>query len=241
MENKESENAYSEHLNTSHELGKALVTTNFDNALDYAEIGLDSFVSNEVLKEIPIVKTIVGVVRGGLKVKEIFFAKKILTFLKEFHSRKLSQDKLSKFKSEFKEDYKYREKIIEQIMIFNETFIQIEKSKVFANLFAAHLNEKYGWDDFLNLSMCLQHMNMYGVDLLHNMAKFKTPFYGALHDDTSGLLPLLNHSGIVLVWGNHLDITPYGLYLYYYGILGNADGDIKKAYPQVFKSDATQA
>lgn len=123
MENKESENAYSEHLNTSHELGKALVTTNFDNASDYAEIGLDSFVSNEVLKEIPIVKTIVGVVRGGLKAKEIFFAKKILTFLKEFYSSKLTQDKLSKFKLEFKEDYKYREKVIEQIMIFNETFI----------------------------------------------------------------------------------------------------------------------
>ena len=227
------EESYSEHKDTSKEVGIALISNNFDNALDYAEIGLDAFVSDEILKEIPIVKTVVGVVKSGLKVKEIIFAKKILTFLKEFHSGKLPKKKFEKFKKEFTTDEKYRAKVMEQIMVFNDTFLQIEKSKVFANLFAAHLNEAYGWDDFVNLSLCLNQLNMYGVSLFDDMAEFKNPFYGSLHDDVQNRHPLLINSGTISIWGNHLDITVYGLYMYHYGIKGKVDEDIRGTYPAI--------
>lgn len=230
------EESYAEHKDTSKEVAIALASNNLDNALDYAEIGLDSFVSDEILKEIPIVKTVVGVVKSGLKVKEIFFAKKILTFLKEFHSGKLPMDKFYKFKKEFDTDKKYREKVMEQIMIFNDTFLQIEKSKVFANLFAAHLNEAYSWDDFINFSVCLNQLNMYGVSLFDDMAKFRTPFYGGIYDDTKHRHPLLINSGTISIWGNHLDITVYGIYLYHYGLNGKVDQEIREAYPVIFKS-----
>lgn len=230
------EESYAEHRDTSKEVGKALVSNNFDNALDYAEIGLDAFVSDDVLKEIPIIKTVVGVVKSGLKIKEIFFAKKILTFLKEFHSGKLPKEKFDRFQAEFTTDEKYRAKVMEQIMVFSDTFLQVEKSKVFANLFAAHLNEAYGWDDFLNLSFCLNQLNMYGVSLFDDMAEFNNPFYGAIDHDTKRLHPLLSNSGTISIWGNHLDITPYGLYMYHYGVKGQVDEDIREAYPTMFKS-----
>jgi hypothetical protein len=228
--------SYQEHKNTSNEIGKALVSNNFDNALDYAEIGLDAFVSDDILKEIPIVKTVVGVVKSGLKVKEIFFTKKILTFLKEFHSGKLPEEKLSKFQYEFDKNEKYREKVLQEIMVLNDTFLQIEKSKVFANLFAAHLNDAFGWDDFINLSYCLNQLNMFGVSLFDDMAEFKTPFYGAIYDDTKQRYPLLSNSGTISIWGNHLDITAYGLFMYHYGIKGKIDEDISETYPNIFKS-----
>lgn len=236
MTEKKIEESYQEHKNTSSEVGKALVSNNFDNALDYAEIGLDAFVSDNILKEIPIVKTVVGVVKSGLKVKEIFFTKKILTFLKEFHSGKLPKEKFNIFQQEFNTDEKYRTKVMQEIMLFNDTFVQIEKSKVFANLFAAHLNDAYSWDDFVNLSYCLNQLNMFGVPLFDDMAEFKTPFYGALYDDTKQLNPLLSNSGTISIWGNHLDITPYGLYMYHYGVKGKVDEDIRETYPDIFKS-----
>tara|TARA_B110000114_G_C14999342_1_gene360004 strand:- start:197 stop:916 length:720 start_codon:yes stop_codon:yes gene_type:complete len=237
MEDEKIEESYQEHKNTSKEIGKALVSKNFDNSLDYAEIGLDTFVSDDVLKEIPIVKTVVGVVKSGLKIKEIFFTKKILTFLKEFHSGKLPLKKLEKFQKEFDGKIKYREKVLQEIMVLNDNFIQIEKSKIFANLFLAHLNESYGWDDFMNLSYCLNQLNMFGTPLFDDMAKFRKPFYGGIYDDKKQLYPLLNNSGTISVWGNHLDITPYGLYLYHYGIKGKVDEDIRETYPDIFKSE----
>lgn len=232
----DTEESYQEHKNTSNEIGKALVSNNLDNALDYAEIGLDAFVSDDILKEIPIVKTVVGVVKSGLKIKEIFFTKKILTFLKEFHSGKLPEEKLSKFQNEFDNNEKYREKVLQEIMVFNDTFLQIEKSKVFANLFAAHLNDAFGWDDFINLSYCLNQLNMFGVPLFDDMAKFKNPFYGGIYNDTKQLYPLLSNSGTISIWGNHLDITPYGIYMFHYGIKGKIDEDIRETYANIFKS-----
>ncbi|WP_345954778.1 hypothetical protein [Mucilaginibacter sp. PAMB04168] len=235
------EDSYAEHKDTSKEVANALVSDNFDNALDYAEIGLDAFVSDDILKEIPIVKTVVGVVKSGLKVKEIFFTKKILTFLKEFHTGKLPREKFDEFKNDFDTDEKYREKVMEQIMIFNDNFLQIEKSKVFANLFAAHLNGVYGWNDFVNLSYCLNQLNMFGVSLFDDMAEFKTPFRGSIYQDTKELYPLLNNSGTISIWGNHLDITGYGLYIYHYGIKGEVDKNIKEVYPDMFKSEEKMA
>lgn len=235
------EDSYAEHKDTSKEVGLALVSDNFDTALDYAEIGLDAFVSDDVLKEIPIVKTVVGVVKSGLKIKEIFFAKKILTFLKEFHSGKLPKDKFDKFQEEFTTDEKYRGKVMEQIMVFNDSFLQAEKSKVYGNLFAAHLNDAFGWNDFCNLSFCLNQLNMYGVSLFDDMAEFGRPFYGAIDHDTKGRYPLLSNSGTISIWGNHLDITPYGLYMYHYGIKGKVDEDIRGTYPTIFKSKEEMA
>lgn len=239
MQEETTEESYSEHRDTSREVGLSLVSNNFDNALDYAEIGLDAFVTNDILKEIPIVKTVVGVVKSGLKVKEIFFAKKILTFLKEFHSGKLPPNKVDEFREKFTADEKYREKVMEQVMIFNDTFLQVEKSKVFANLFAAHINDKYGWDDFINLSLCLEKMNMYAVGLLGEMANYEKPFQGAYHRDNYNV-PLLTSSGIIEVWGTHLSITPFGIYMYYFGILGKIDGDIRKDNPTIFKEEQSQ-
>jgi hypothetical protein len=230
--------SYEEHKDTTKEIGMALISRNFDNAVDYAEIALDAFVSDDILKEIPIVKTVVGVVKSGLKVKEIFFAKKILTFINEFHSGKLPKDKFEKFKDEFAANENYRAKVMEQIMTFNDTFLQIEKSKVFANLFAAHLNEKYDWDTFLNLSYCLNQLNMFGVSLFDDMAEFERPFKGAIYDDKKHLYPLLLNSGTISIWGNHLDITGYGLYIYHYGIKGKVNEDIKEAYPIIYKEEA---
>ena len=183
----------------------------------------------------------VGVVKSGLKVKEILFTKKILTFLKEFHSGKLPKDKFDKFQEEFITNEKYREKVMEQIMTFNDNFLQIEKAKVFANLFSAYLNQAYGWDDFVNLSYCLNQLNMYGVSLFDDMAEFKTPFYGALYDDTKQRYPLLSNSGTISIWGNHLDITPYGLYIYHYGIKGKVNEDIRATYPAIFKTEEEMA
>jgi hypothetical protein len=68
------------------------------------------------------------------------------------------------------------------------------------------------------------------------MAKFKTPYYGAIYDDTKQLYPILSNSGTISIWGNHLDITPYGLYMYHYGIKGKINEDIRETYPDIFKT-----
>lgn len=89
-------------------LEEGLVKPTVDLMQDYSELGLDAFLDNPVLKEIPLVKTVVGAIRGVVAIREIFLAKKLLTFLREYHGGKLSKEKRSYFLEKFASDIKYR-------------------------------------------------------------------------------------------------------------------------------------
>lgn len=62
-----------------------IVTTGFSKDLtdvgtDFTEIGIDLFLDNEIIKDIPVVKTIFSLVKTGLAIRERCFAKNFLTF-----------------------------------------------------------------------------------------------------------------------------------------------------------------
>jgi hypothetical protein len=192
----------------------------FDLAQDYAELGMDAFIDNDAIKEIPIVKTVVGLIKGGIAVREIFLAKKLLTFMKEFHSGKLKDEKKEAFLQKFNNDKKYRESVVEQIMVLNDRFISVEKSKVLSNLFQAHLNDKFDWEGFCELSECLDKLHTSGFKVLEDGSKSGWHFATYEGKDGGGIL---FSAGVCIIHGNHYSINAYGQYLYYYGIKGDID------------------
>ncbi|MDF2431294.1 MAG: hypothetical protein JWP44_925 [Mucilaginibacter sp.] len=102
-----------------------MIKSPFDLTIDYAELALDSFLDNEAIKQIPIVKTFVGLVKGGVKVHEIFFAKKLLTFLQEFHSGNIEPEKVEHFRN----NLKYRNEAVENLTIMIGRFVDVQKAK----------------------------------------------------------------------------------------------------------------
>lgn len=204
-------------------VGNGLKAPAFDLVVDYAELGLDAFLDNDAIKEIPIVKSVVGLIKGGIAIREIFLAKKLLTFLKEFHSGKLKQEKKAIFLQKFHNDKKYRESVVEQIMILNDRFISIEKSKVLANLFLAHVNDKFDWEGFCQLSECLNDLHTRAFKVLDDSANSDDPFHFVTYEQEKDGGGVLFSAGICIIYGNHYSINAYGQYLYYYGIKGDID------------------
>ncbi len=66
-------------------------------AIDYSEVAIDQILENEILSELPIVKTIYNTFKVGIALKERHFAKKILSFFREFHSGNISGERHSEF------------------------------------------------------------------------------------------------------------------------------------------------
>lgn len=73
---------------------KSLFNSSKDVISDYLEIGIDSLMNEGILKEIPIVNTIVGVLKIGKNVHDRNLLKQTLTFINEFNNNKISHDKL---------------------------------------------------------------------------------------------------------------------------------------------------
>ena len=73
---------------------------------DYLEIGIDSIIDNGILKEIPIVKTIVGVLKVGKNVHDRNLLKQTLVFINEFNRNEIRQDKIEEYKKRIENDSK---------------------------------------------------------------------------------------------------------------------------------------
>ncbi|MEQ6167183.1 hypothetical protein AAOE16_08310 [Ekhidna sp. MALMAid0563] len=149
------------------EFGKSLI----DPSLDLVEMGIDSFIDNEIIKEIPFVNILVGVSKAGISIRDKYNAKKLLLFIKEFNSGSIDEKKLQKFKAKFESNESFRAKVVEQIMVFNDRFITEEKSKISANLLKAWIEEKINWEEFINLNISLDALHPGSFDYLNQWSK----------------------------------------------------------------------
>lgn len=52
-----------------------------DGLMDVAEYSIDEVFNNEIIKQIPIVKTVIGAIQTGINIHDRLFLKKIVAFL----------------------------------------------------------------------------------------------------------------------------------------------------------------
>jgi len=118
-------------------LTRELVRPSLDLAEKYAEISLDSLLTDHaVLKEIPLVKTAVAVFETGVAIRERHFLKKMPSFLKEFHGGPES-DEAGRFKERINTDSGFREKITEHLLVMLNRFASVDKAQSLRHLFRA--------------------------------------------------------------------------------------------------------
>ncbi len=166
--------------------------------------------------------------KEGVAIREIFLAKKLLTFLSNYHNKTLNQVKKLAFLKKFQNDKKYRESVIEQIVVLNDRFIGVEKSKILSNLFLSHINEKFNWEGFQELAQCLDNLNTRGFNILEESEKSQQPFYFKTYEQEKDGGGILFSAGICVIHGNHYSINAHGQYLYFYGIKGDIEYNFPK-------------
>ena len=182
-----------------------------DLEIDYTELVIDNITENDLLKEIPIVKTLVAFYNISSSFMARHNVKKILVFLKEFHTRSVNQVKLEKIKAKFEKDFIYKEQVLETILVLNEKFIKVEQSKILANLLKAHIEEEINWAEFNQLAFVLNSLNPAGYDFLHR--KCKDEQYSVQDGEA-----FMYSCGIGHLDGLKFTITETGHKLYEFGI-----------------------
>jgi hypothetical protein len=176
----------------SGQFGDEIFNPTFDLATDYSEIYIDDLIENETLKEIPLVKSIVGVIRAGISINQFWFAKKLLTFIQEFNLGQIDEEKKSKFKKRFNEDTKYRKKTTEQIMIFVDRFTEINKAKISALLLKAYIEERLTYKEFVSINICLENLHPESYNFFKTMEtlryEIEVEYKGERNADAESLL-----------------------------------------------------
>jgi hypothetical protein len=206
-------------------ISEELINNSLDIGIEYSELVLDDFLGDGVLKEVPFIKTIYSIGKIGESIRERFFVKKLFSFLKQFHQNSLSEEVVRDFRVRFTNDKDYRNEVTEQLMIYIDSFLTTEKSKILAKLFSAHLAGHYDWPHFNHLATCLNSMHPKVFPFLHTLSQydFQIPEKRTENDLKRDLESeaLLTASGIAYeasVWSSAFRVSEIGKDLYNFGI-----------------------
>ena len=146
---------------------KSLFNSSKDVISNYLEIGIDSFMNEGILKEIPIVNTIVGVLKIGKNVHDRNLLKQTLTFINEFNNNKISRDKLEQYKITIESNPKRSEEELGRVLLLLNNFIDKEKSIMLAKIFKAYIEKIINWNEFCEYSEIINRLFIQDINLLN--------------------------------------------------------------------------
>lgn len=154
--------------------GRDLVRTVAGNQLgdavfDLAEIALDNNLAEGVLKDIPIVGTLVKLARAGQSVSEELFIRKLARFLADLNA--VSVEDRRRLLEQYPDSSDEQRVLGENLLLALERLDDIKKPAVLARFFAAYIKSDIDYMAFTRLARALEKFNM---ELLPNLRWYYT-------------------------------------------------------------------
>lgn len=141
----------------------SILKESIDIGIDMAEIGLDSLLSNGLLKEIPFFNTFYKISNIAVSVHDRFFLQKALTFIQEVNQGKASAADRLAHKQELDSNPKKQNKELSFVLASIDRHFQICKSKILARFYTAYIDPSndYNWSDFCVLAEILDQISIF--------------------------------------------------------------------------------
>lgn len=149
---------------------KSLFDNNIrDIGIDMIEVGIDSFLQEGPIKDIPIVGNIVKAGQFVYNIYDRNLLRQTLVFIQQFNNNKVDSDKLNDYRETLKKDFKKAEKELGRVLIILNKMIDSEKSTILAKLYSAYINQDITWEDFCELSEANDRLFVKDITVLYNL------------------------------------------------------------------------
>ncbi len=136
-------------------LGESIISENLTKLTkDLLEVGLDSFLENGILRDIPIIGSFSSIAKIGIGIRDKIFAKKILMFL--FEIKDIPFEKRKEFTDKINSNSEYSSKVGETILLIIDKLDDIKKAELIGKLFVYSINGIINYKTFLRLSIIIE-------------------------------------------------------------------------------------
>lgn len=159
------------------EFNDSLVIDSLDIVGDYLEVGIDSILENDALKELPIIKTFLSVGKVANNIRERTLIKNLANFIYELNSNNIDEDNLRKHQKMLSENPKKAEKELGRILIILDKIIENKKAILLAKLYKSYINRVIDWEKFCEYSEIILRLFVQDIGIL-------TDIYNNKVDDT---------------------------------------------------------
>ncbi|MHC4123181.1 MAG: hypothetical protein ACYSSI_06370 [Planctomycetota bacterium] len=130
--------------------------TEFDPAQitpDLVEVTLDHVLDNGIIKDIPIVRTIAGIFKATVSIRDRALVKKLVKFISSLNS--VSTEIRLQFKAKIDADKKYKINVGEKLLMILERLDDMGKPNLIAHAFHAYMEEQIDFDMFQRLACAI--------------------------------------------------------------------------------------
>lgn len=192
-----------------------------DLLTDYSNIYIDDFLQNEGLKEIPIIKTVIGVLNFGVAVNQIFMAKKLVTFIREFNDGSVSENNYNLFRHKLETDYNYSQRLAEKLMVIIDRQVEITQTKITANLLKAHVNNNLTYDELNNILLTLNNLHPSSYQFFFELENNDSDPKKGKQEREIYMEQLITSGGFGLKlspWSSTFKLSEEGIQLFEYGL-----------------------
>ncbi|MFR9546123.1 MAG: hypothetical protein SNJ29_11170 [Rikenellaceae bacterium] len=139
---------------------------------DGVELSIDSLMDDGIAKDIPVVGTIVGLIKSSQNIGNWLFLKKILAFLTKLES--VDRQQREKMINKIDNSKTYRKKVGDQLLFIIDSCEDDIKAEYIAVLFKAFINEEVTYDDFMKGSSIINRLTTVDFD---RFVKFGADMY----------------------------------------------------------------
>ncbi|PKP18451.1 MAG: hypothetical protein CVU07_02005 [Bacteroidetes bacterium HGW-Bacteroidetes-23] len=153
----------------SKSLGKTLVESDLTNLTsDILESILDEKIFEDgILKDIPIISSIIGVGKTINTVQNYLFSKKILAFLSGLSE--ISKEKRNKAISKINSNSKYGQSVGSKLLYLINSSQDHITSKLISKLFVVFIQEELTYQDFCKASLIINKIDIYDLEAFLNL------------------------------------------------------------------------
>lgn len=121
---------------------------------DVIESVIDTNLPEGLIKEIPLLSTIVGGYNAVTSIQDRLYLKKLLTFLNELKS--VSSEQRIEQIIKIEDNPKYKTKVGEKLLYIISKSDDLDKSSMVGKLFKCYLEEKISYDEFIGCVSCIE-------------------------------------------------------------------------------------
>lgn len=182
-------------MNNGKELGTALVESvtsgdSLELIKDYAEIGIDAVLEDGVLKDIPIVGSIVGLMKVGVTVSDRMLINKLRKFIGVLAD--LSPAEINETIWKLESEPKFEQRVGEHLLELLDRVESHQKPKMIAYVFRAYLEGEIDVTMFKLLNFAIERLPSFEIGSVRKFKNFPPPLAEKIGVDDRALQMLVN-------------------------------------------------
>ncbi len=193
----------------TNEFKNSLIYNAGDTLTDYLEVGIDSFIEDGILKDIPIIKSITAGLKLAKNIHDRNLLKQLLSFIGELNNGTISEEQLNEYKSTIENNSKKCEEELGKVLLYLNSFIDKEKSFMLAKLFKQYIKQEINWNEFCEFAEIINRLFIQDLQILKRIKDRDIDLMFSREDEFRAerlySLGLVGMSFNALTWGDIKD------------------------------------